>query len=70
MPSACRAVGDADGPGSAQEGGRLVLEGFHVGAEDRAAAAQHLQHGTLDALLQLGVLSFDIHQADGHSVSN
>jgi hypothetical protein len=65
---AVRAVGDADGAGRAHVGGGVLFKALDVGAEDDAPAAQHLEHGRLDAVLQLGVLSLDIHESDGHAM--
>ena len=60
------AVGDADGSRRPEIRRGLIFKALDVRPQDHAPAAQHLQHGALDALLQLGVLSFDVHQADGH----
>ena len=61
------AVGDADGPRRAEIRRGLILKALDVRPQDHAPAAQHVQHGALDALLQLGVLSLDVHQTDGHA---
>ena len=60
------AVGDADGPGGAEVGGRLLLEGLDVGAQDVAPSAQDVEHRPLDLLADLGVLALDVHQPDRH----
>ncbi len=60
------AVGDADGTGGPHIRGGLFLEPFDVRPQDHPPAAQHRQHGVLDAVLQLGVLSLDVHESDGH----
>ena len=62
------AVGDADGAGRAHVGGGLLLEALDVRPEDDAPAAQHVEHGRLDAVLQLGVLPLDVHESDGHAM--
>ena len=61
------AVGDADGAGGAHVLGGVLFEALDVGAEDDAPAAQHLEHGRFDAVLQLGVLPLDVHESDGHA---
>ncbi len=62
-----RPVGDADGVLDAEVGGRLLLEGLDVRAEDEAPVLEDIG----DALLQLGkerrVLRLDVYQRDRHS---